>query len=150
MILGIESWLFWLILAMLALIIEVSTALMVSVWFVLGGLAACVAALVGASLTVQWLVFSAVTLLTLLLTWKKRAEILLTSRKTATNADRILNHKGEVTETIDPVAGSGKVLVAGQVWSARTEQSNTIPEGAEVRILRIEGVKAIVVPWTDE
>ena len=39
---------------------------------------------------------------------------------------------------------SGQVNVSGQIWSARSQHDVAIPAGAEVRVLRIEGVKVFV------
>ena len=40
----------------------------------------------------------------------------------------------------------GLVKVNNQVWSAKCENGMAIPEGTEVKILKVEGVKLIVAP----
>ena len=68
--------------------------------------------------------------------WQPRTE--------KTNADRILEHQGVVLETINNLQASGQIKVGGSVWTARSASGEEIPEGTLVRVLRIEGVKAIV------
>ncbi len=61
-----------------------------------------------------------------------------------TNADRLIGCEALVLEEIDHIRGSGQVKVMGQVWSAKSAHSVTIPADSLVTILRIEGVKLIV------
>ena len=50
-----------------------------------------------------------------------------------------------VTEKIDNVLGTGAVSVGGKIWTARmTEPDGKAPQGAVLRVQRIEGVKLIV------
>ena len=65
-------------------------------------------------------------------------------RRVPTNADRVIGQTAVVTEAIDNVEGKGQVNIAGQIWSARSQHNMAIPAGAEVRVLRIEGVKVFV------
>ena len=62
-----------------------------------------------------------------------------------TNVDRVVGMEGVVTEEISNLAGTGKVSLGGNVWTARTEnEGGTIPVDAVVTVLRVEGVKLIV------
>ena len=63
-----------------------------------------------------------------------------------TNADRILDQEGVVLEAIDNLRASGQIKIGGAVWTARAQNDELIPEGVRVRVVRIEGVKAIVSP----
>ena len=64
-----------------------------------------------------------------------------------TNVDAIIGREGIVCEAIRPLEGTGQVKVGGQIWSARTdEQTDCIPEGTIVTVLRVEGVKLFVQP----
>ena len=75
------------------------------------------------------------------------AQKLLKPNYSATNADRVIGTTGLVTEEIDNIAGKGLVNLSGQVWSARSSQTDgVIPAGQEVRVLKIQGVKVIVEP----
>jgi membrane protein implicated in regulation of membrane protease activity len=53
---------------------------------------------------------------------------------------------GQVATVVTPIApgGRGEIRIAGQTWSARSAVA--IPAGAEARIVRVEGVYAVVEP----
>ena len=57
MILGLEPWVFWLILMAVLLLIEVLTVNLVSIWFAGGALAAMIASFLGASVLLQPILF---------------------------------------------------------------------------------------------
>jgi len=63
--------------------------------------------------------------------------------------DSFAGMTGVVTRTIDPVTFDGKVRIEGNVWSAVSERG-TIPEGAQVRVVRSEGVHIIVQEVTND
>ena len=56
----------------------------------------------------------------------------------------MVGKSGLVTETIDNSRTQGQVKVLGQIWTARSEQDVVIPQGTQVRVLRIEGAKVFV------
>ena len=68
----------------------------------------------------------------------------MTPSQVATNADRAVGAEGIVIQAIDNRKAQGQVTVSGAVWTARSESEEVIPQGAQVRVLRIEGVKLIV------
>lgn len=134
---------FWLA-AMIALCVgEAATVGLVCIWFAAGALGAFLAACAGTQLWVQLIVFAVVSALTLALV-RPAAERHVKPRRSPTNADRVLNQTAVVTEPVDNEAGTGQVSVLGQVWTARSELGVVIPAGAQVRVLRIEGVKVFV------
>ena len=133
----------WGALMILFLIVEGATAGLASIWFALGALAALVAALLKAPIWLQIVLFLIVSIAVLILT-RPLARKYINSRSQATNADRVIGMTGRVRETIDNIAGTGAVFVGGKLWTARTADSEIIPEGALVRADAIEGVKLIV------
>ncbi len=133
----------WGALLILFLIVEGVTAGLASIWFALGALVALIAALLKAPVWLQLGLFFAVSIVTLILT-RPLARKYINGRRQATNADRVIGMTGRVTETIDNIAGTGAVYVEGKLWTARTKDEETIPEGALVRADAIEGVKLIV------
>lgn len=62
----------------------------------------------------------------------------------ATNAYSIVGKKGIVIKQIDQIKGNGQVKVAGEIWTATTEDHDIIAEGEHIIVLKIDGVKAIV------
>ena len=146
-ILGISDWIFWLFIAVLASVIEISTLNLVSIWFIAAAIFTVVASLLGASLALQLVIFFSASVIGLLMfIFVVRPRYMKNGGRTvATNADRIIGKVGIVTETIDTEIGRGLIRVDNQIWSARSEDEEDIIEpGAEVLILTIRGVKAVV------
>ncbi|MBQ7718204.1 MAG: NfeD family protein [Clostridia bacterium] len=138
-----EIMIFWLALAVVALVIEMATVNLVSIWFVAGAVAAFVAALFGAALSVQIGIFVLVTAILLIFTMPA-ARRLLQNSKQATNSDRIIGQEAVVTEEIDNIKGTGQVKVLGNIWSATSFDNTVIPKGSKVTVDSISGVKAVV------
>ena len=133
----------WLALLIVFAITEGVTVALVSIWFMGGALAALIAALCGAELWVQVVLFFAVSIL-LLLCLRPLSKRLIKQKKVATNADSNIGKEAVVTERIDNLQGSGAVRISGVEWSARSADGSEIEKGAVVRFLRIEGVKVCV------
>jgi len=124
-------------------IAEAVTAGLVSIWFVVGSLAAMFAAMAGAGILAQVVVFIVVSAVALAATRPLVKKI--TSGKTVpTNADRVLGEVVRVTEEIDNLANTGAVYADGKTWSARSQQGEVIPAGTLVKVLYMEGVKLFV------
>jgi len=144
---------FWAVLLVVLVIIELETVQLVSIWFALGAAGALISAAVAPMprlFLLQLLIFLAISGTSLLLTRpfvKKHVRV----KKTATNADRVLAMIGVVREAVSSMDNTGTVYVGGKLWTARTEPgADDIPLGAQVDILRIEGVKLIVRPHVSE
>ncbi len=138
----------WLAMIILAIVVESATTQLVSIWFVAGGAAALIASLCGAPIWLQSVLFVAVTGILLLVT-RPFVRRKLDARTTRTNADRYIGKKAVVIVPIDNRAGSGQVKVLGSIWTARSADNSSIPEGADVSVQSIEGVKLIVAQADD-
>ncbi len=138
-------WLWWVIAAIVLGILEIFTVGFVVIMFAIGALAASAAAALGASLWIQVLVFSVVSgaLLLTVRPWA-RATLEKTTPAVRTNAQGLVGATAVVRERVTNL--DGRVLLEGEVWSARAEQNWEIPVGAHVRVLRITGATAIVGP----
>ena len=139
----------WLVAFIVFLIVEASTAILTSIWFAAGALLALVAALLGAPLWLQIVVFLVVSAATLYFT-RPLAKKLTGGKRKPTNADRVYDMPCIVTEEIDNIQGRGTVSVGGKLWTARSLNGEPIEKGAIVRVLSIEGVKLIVLPVSDD
>jgi len=138
---------FWAVLLVVLVVIELETVQLVSIWFALGAAGALISAAVAPRMSLLWLqllIFLVVSGVSLYLTRpfvKKHVRI----KQTATNADRVLAMIGTVRETVSSIDNTGTVYVGNKLWTARPEAGEAdIPVGAQVDILRIEGVKLIV------
>ena len=124
-------------------VVEAATAGLVSIWFVAGALAALVAAFVDAPLTVQVVLFLAVSAAALAMT-RPLLRRITTAKATPTNADRVLGALVKVTETIDNENSTGAVYADGKTWTARSADGTVFPAGSQVRVEAMEGVKLLV------
>lgn len=122
---------------------EAATAGLTSIWFVLGGVAGLIAAVCGGPVWLQVGLFFAVSIAALAFTRPLVVKLMKKDIK-PTNADRVLNNVGRVTERIDNALPSGAVYIDGKTWTARSADGKVIEPDAAVRILRMEGVKLIV------
>ena len=135
---------FWLILFVVLLIIEILTMGLTTVWFAGGSLVAFILAFAGAELPIQIIVFLLVSILLLVLT-RPIAIRFFNKEREKTNVDRLIGQKAVVLETIDTLHGTGRVEVNGMEWAAKLEDVTAIIEaGNVVSIEGIQGVKLIV------
>ena len=135
----------WGIAIVVFLVMEGMTTGLVSIWFAVGALAALLSSLFGAPVWLQLVWFFVISVAAVIFT-RPLARKYLNSKTQATNADMYVGKECMVIETIDNVAGTGAVKVAGKVWTARSADGDVIPAGTKAEALRIEGVKLIVKP----
>lgn len=135
----------WLGLMILFLIAEGATVSLVSLWFAAGAVVAMFAALLGAGAWLQTGLFLVVSG-ALLLMLRPIVRRYLVPKITPTNVDSLVGSTGLVTEAIDNVTASGQVKLGAMEWTARSTTGENIPQGALIRVDRIEGVKVYVTP----
>ncbi len=134
---------FWLGMLVVFAILEASTAALVSLWFIGGALLSLIAALLGAPIWLQAVVFvisSGVLLLCLRPLAKKR----FNTRTLATNTDSYIGKVVLVTEDIDNLRGKGSVKLSGVEWRAVSKNGSTIAADTPVRIVCVESTKLCV------
>lgn len=127
----------------LFLVVEAVTVGLVCIWFAAGALLALLAAMCGAQLWLQIVLFLVASAATLYFT-RPLVKRYVNSRVEPTNADMVIGKECRVTETVDNIAGTGAVYVDGKTWTARSENDEVIPEGTLVTAKSIDGVKLIV------
>jgi membrane protein implicated in regulation of membrane protease activity len=124
-------------------VFEAVTAQLVSIWFVIGAIAGLVSALLKAPVYLQVVIFIVVTVLALAIT-RPIVKKYVRPKMQRTNADRVIDQIGIVSQEIDNVKAVGEVKVDGKIWSARSIDGAVIPQGSQVEIEEINGVKLIV------
>lgn len=132
----------WIAVIAIAIIVEVVTDQLVSIWFVPGAIIATVLDFLSVDFIWQILVFLILSAVGIVVCQKffRRAF----ADKTKTNLDTIIGEKCIVTERIDNFAGVGQAKVKGQLWSARGVDEDDVFEVGEIlNIVAIEGVKLI-------
>lgn len=136
---------FWLIFAVVMGILEACTVQLVSIWFAVGGVAACITSLFTDSIIIQVVVFVAVSAIALAAT-RPLVKKMKNRRSEPTNADRYIGKQAIVIQAIDNDKAQGMVKVDNEKWTARSADGQTLSEGASVTVTAIEGVKLIVTP----
>lgn len=134
---------FWLIVFVVLLVVEIATMGLTTVWFAGGALVAFLAAYIGFDVVVQVLAFLIVSILLLVLT-RPLAVKFFNQEREKTNAESLIGQKAVVKEEINTLQATGRVEVSGMEWSAKTEESEIIEADTIVVIKGIQGVKLIV------
>ena len=132
----------WLAAAIILAIVEANTVQLVSIWFAVGALAAMVPAIIGMSFTVQFAVFTVVSILVLAIT-RPFVKKKLAVQKTETNSRALIGKVAKVVQPIDNLLSQGRVIVEDMDWSARSENGEPIDAGEEVLIKEIQIVEKI-------
>ena len=135
----------WLALMIVFIWLEAETVAVVSLWFAAGALVAAIVGWAGGNIATQIIVFAVVSgvLLWLLRPITKRY---FTPKLAKTNLDAIIGAEGRVTKAIDNALSEGQVKLNGMEWTARSTTGEQIPEGTQIKVDKIEGVKVYVTP----
>lgn len=131
---------FWFCLFLVALVVELFTAGLVSIWFAIGALCTMGISYLTKNIVIQLLAFIIISVLTLILT-KPLIKKFKVFDVQPTNSDRVIGKIADVTKDIIP-NNFGEVKIFGEYWTAISEEK--IKAGAKVRVKAIEGVKLIV------
>ena len=134
----------WVALLILFLVAEGATAAVTTIWFAVGSVVALIAALLGADVWVQIVLFAVVSV-ACLMALRPVLRKYLDPKKVKTNVDALIGTQGLVLEKIDNISGQGRVKLGGMEWSARSENGENIEKDAVVTVVRIEGVKVFVI-----
>lgn len=139
-----EMMVFWLVLLIAAIAVEVCSMGLTSIWFAGGALVAILASVLHAPVFVQVILFFLVSMALLVFT-RPVAVRYFNRDRVKTNVESMVGRQAVVTGEINNLQGIGQVTVAGQEWSARSvEDSVRIPVGAVVKVVAVSGVKLMV------
>lgn len=132
--------LFWGVLFLIFVIIELATVNLVTIWFAAGALVSLFVSYFVDNVVIQTVVFIAVSIISLLLTKPLLRKFKVVNFE-PTNSDRYIGKKGDVVKRITPKE-KGEVKVLGTIWTATSDE--TLEVGDEIEVLKIDGVKLIV------
>jgi len=146
-----DSWLWWVGAALVLAVVEMLSLDLVFIMLAGGALGGGVVAAAGGPV---WLQFVVACVVSVLLLFTIRPWLLqhLRGRQplVETNAAAHVGRPAVVIATVTETGG--RVKLAGEVWSARLaddgvpNSSAILPEGTEVRVVRIDGATAVVAP----
>ena len=136
----------WLALFVVLIVFEAVTTGLFTIWFAGGAVIALAASLLGAGIAVQVVLFFVISVVLLISTRKLFVKKLQTGAE-KTNVDALVGKEAVVISAVKPFE-PGIIKLSGQEWTAVSENSEeSLAEGSKVKVIRIEGVKAVVAPW---
>lgn len=142
--------LIWIGLFIILLIIEVFTVGLTTIWFAIGALAAAGSNTLGANLTIQIIVFLAVSIVLMIFTRPWAAKH-LNKNRLKTNYESKIGEVIKITERVDNLRQTGRSIVDGQEWTVRSQDNNVILEKDELaKVISVSGVKLIVEKYKGE
>lgn len=138
-------WQFWLILSGIFFIFEMATVGFLVFWFAIGALITMIVSFFVDNIVIQTAVFVISSILLLFLTKPFVKKFTATKPKVKTNAYSIIGKNAIVTKEINSHKGGlGQIKVGGESWTAKSNSEEIIPTDTEVKVLEIDGVKAVV------
>ena len=138
-----DPWVIWLIAAVVFGVGEIAT-----LGFFLGPIAVAatltaIVALAGGGLALQWVVFIAASLGSVLVLRPVARRHLRTPASLRTGTAALVGGRAIVLERVD--ANGGQVKIGGETWSARAyDEDDAFEPGARVEVMKIEGATALV------
>lgn len=133
----------WIVVFVVALIVEAASFALVSIWFAAGAVGALIAASLGASVIVQLIVFTLLAGLLLIFT-RPLLKKLFPHKFIPTNSELEIGKTAVVIENIDNASGKGRVRLGGVDWAAVSENGENIPEGEIVTVKEVRSSKLAV------
>lgn len=142
-------WWLWMGLAAIFAVGEIFTEGFFLLWFAIGAAVAGVLAILGVGGVWQWAAFVLVSGV-LLAVSRRFAERFTSKQPPGIGADRFIGKKGLVLEEIDEIKNTGRARIDKEEWRADSDSDETIPVGARVEVVRLEGTHLVVRPVREE
>lgn len=137
---------YWLIAVAVLIVIELMTLGLTTIWFAGGAFVAFIAGQLQAPLWLQLALFFVVSVVLLIFT-RPIAEKHLNASRTKTNVDSLIGKHGRVIEEIDNLGQTGKVMLDGMEWMARSETPDEkIPSGTVIEVRKVKGAHIVAAP----
>jgi len=140
-------WLYWLIAALILILLELLFSGFVLLCFGFAALIAMLVSLIGGSLELQVFTFILGTVIAFVairpffLRHLKPREGFV-----ETNVYGLIGTEGQVIEEIDTHLHTGRIKIRGEEWGALGKHTEKIPVGTRVKVLGVSGNKLIVEP----
>jgi membrane protein implicated in regulation of membrane protease activity len=140
-----ESWVIWLIAAVIFAIGEMATTSFFLAPFAGGAAVATLLAAAGAGAVIEWSAFLVVSILLLAALRPIAREHQRTRSKIRTGTAALVGQTATVVERIANAEGVGCVRLDGEIWTARAfVEDETFEPGTRVQVLEIRGATALV------
>ena len=130
-----NMWQLWAAIAVICLILELSSGDFFIICFSIGAVFGLLTALLGLNIYGQILVFALFSLLSIFLVRPVALRYLHRGDDNrVSNADALMGRVGSVVETVK-ANGFGRVKIDGDIWKAVTNEASDIPAGTRVRVI---------------
>lgn len=144
------DWIGWLVLIALFLVIEMLTLEFTFLMLAVGSVLGLVSGLLGAPVWLQVIIAAVASLILILVLRPALLRRLHRSKDPAkSNVAALIGLHGQVVGTVTRVDGQVK-LSNGDVWTARTQASASLPPATPITVTAIEGATAFVTPSPTE
>ena len=138
-----EDWVYWMLGAGLLAVGEMFTLSFFAGPVAIAAVVAAIAALAGAGVALQILVFIVASAASLLMLRPIARRHLRTPAQLRTGTAALVGERGVVVTRVD--GDGGQVKLVGEVWSARAfDEDEVIEPGTRVQVMKIEGATALV------
>jgi len=132
----------WTIIFIVAIVVEIQTFNLVSIWFAIGAFVALICGITFAKPYLQFIIFFVVTIAAIAAT-RPFAKKMTSRTIIRTNVDRHIGKIGVITKEIRPFE-IGEVKVENSYWKAINKDNETFLVGEFIIVDGIEGIKFIV------
>lgn len=134
-----DIWLYWVIAALLLFIVELFTSGFAVICLSIGAIGGAIAAASDASIEMQLLTFAIVSMVAIICVRPLLKRLFFKNgEKVATNASAMVGKRGVVCQEVDE--DSGRVMVEGVDWRAKSEDGELLPIGTKVVVTAIDSV----------
>ena len=130
----------WIIIAAVAILIDIATSSFLFVWFTVGAVAAMIAEVLGVSFGIQVIIFLVVNLITVSLGYPWAKKKFKTSVKRTPLMEE--TYIGRVMKAEENIGQRAKVKVDGIYWTVQNS-GEEIKAGDNFKIIGIDGIKLI-------
>jgi membrane protein implicated in regulation of membrane protease activity len=134
----------WIALAIAAAVVEILTPQFGYIFLSAGAVTAALVAIVDGGLGWQLLTFAVVVTVSLVLLRPRMIGWLGRAPGIPSRTDTLIGKQGLVTEAINPTIGTGRIIVAGEDWAARS--TSVVAAGVDVRVVGADGIVLEVLP----
>ncbi|MCR4917248.1 MAG: NfeD family protein [Prevotella sp.] len=130
-----NMWQLWAAIAVICLILELSSGDFFIICFSIGAVFGLLSALLGLNIYGQILLFALFSLLSIFLVRPVALRYLhRNEEQRVSNADALMGRVGHVVETVK-ANGYGRVQIDGDIWKSVTNEATDIPAGTRVRVI---------------
>jgi membrane protein implicated in regulation of membrane protease activity len=140
-----EAWVIWIIVGAIFVIAEIFSASFFAGPIGFGCIVAAILAEQEATTAVQFASFS-ITTVVMLLAIRPVVMKMMQSKSDdqVSGIETYVGKQGNITERVDPQAGTGRIKIGGESWRAISDKNIVIEEESLATVVRIEGSKAVV------